>query len=371
MRKFVKNIICVMLLLGMLSGMAEQNVQAETQSTYMTLRATVKSMTKIHLSWKAKNVTQYKLYRCVQKKGAANDGYQMYELIAKLDGKKTYYTDKGLKKNRFYTYRIVGYRNGKQKFHGNADEYTGLWCCFDEYQVSDCERSPQVIELKLYASYGMKPDGYRIYRKKEGAKKFKCIKNWKKKASGLTYRDKAVAAGQIYYYKARAYRTIGKKKYYSSYSETVEMSATNQTGVFRILPDEMQSSAEEEAVFQIISDAGNGELTLPYASADLKLEDKEGTELTDSESFVRITEYSKDGKSWIAYKAGENAPVLRQKETLWIRVRSNRKEKINTLKGLSVFQMSFEVRYNHLSCILDMDPVAQTAKAAVFAEAYH
>lgn len=371
MKGKLRKIICVVFIIGLLGGSVGGRAQAKaqvTESTYMALNAVAKSMTEIQLSWRTKKVTKYKIYRAIEK---ADGNIGTYHLVATLDGKTTKFLDRGLKKKQLYWYQIKGYKKSQLKYYGDATKYTGLWCQFDEYQVPDMYRSTDKIKLGIYSDYGVCPDGYKIYRREEGTKKFQLIKTLKKKTKGIVYYDKAVTAGKIYYYKVKVYRRFGKKTYYSKCTDVVEMSATNQTGKFKLQFAEGQSGAEDETVIQIISADGNGEIVLSD-HAGLALCRKEDAESHDFDHAVQITAYSTDGKNWKACdKEKGDIPVIRENESVWIRIKSTQQEKIDTLENLSVFELEMMVRYNHLTCVLDMDLLDKTASAFVYEEAYH
>ena len=60
-------------------------------------------------------------------------------------------------------------------------------------------------------------DGYEIYRSTSKSGTYKSIKSITN-GSTVSYTDKSLTTGSTYYYKVRAYRTVDKKKVYSSYS---------------------------------------------------------------------------------------------------------------------------------------------------------
>ena len=60
-------------------------------------------------------------------------------------------------------------------------------------------------------------DGYEIYRSTSKSGTYKSIKTITN-GSTVSYTDKSLTTGSTYYYKVRAYRTVDKKKVYSSYS---------------------------------------------------------------------------------------------------------------------------------------------------------
>ena len=60
-------------------------------------------------------------------------------------------------------------------------------------------------------------DGYEIYRATSKTGTYKSVKSITN-GSTVSYTDKSLTTGSTYYYKVRAYRTVDKKKVYSSYS---------------------------------------------------------------------------------------------------------------------------------------------------------
>lgn len=65
--------------------------------------------------------------------------------------------------------------------------------------------------------------GYMVYRSNSSSRGFSTIKNITK-SSTTTYTNSSLSSGKTYYYKVRAYRKIGKKTYYGSYSNVVKAS---------------------------------------------------------------------------------------------------------------------------------------------------
>ena len=245
-------------------------------------------------------------------------------------------------------------------------------CFFDEYQVPDAYRSTEAVCLNII-SYGMKPDGYEIYRRNAGNKKFTLLAVTKKSVSSMTYTDKKVTCTESYEYKVRSYKTIAKKRQTSKYSSIVKMSATNQTGKYRVQLVPEQTNTESEAVFMIASEAGNGEMTLNNNGSVQLKQNSENVNTTDETVVnVNLTEYSTDGINWTAVDTQkENYPVIKEKETLWIKVKSDGR-KINSTDGQVQYKYYVDmIRYNDLTSSFEADLLQKTGKAFVFEEAYH
>lgn len=367
-RKVMGRSLTCMIIAGMLTALMPQMVQAQ-DSHWMNVKAVVNSPTMLRLSWKSKKVSYYKLYRCQKKK---DSNYTKYKLIARLNKNAVYYTDKKVKKDQEYDYKLEGYKNGKKVYQGSRLIYTGLMCFFDEYQVPDANRSTEAVCLNII-SYGMKPDGYEIYRRNAGNKKFTLLAVTKKSVSSMTYTDKKVTCAESYEYKVRSYKTIAKKRQTSKYSSIVKMSATNQIGKYWVQLVPEQTNTESEAVFMITSEAGNGEMTLNNNGSVQLKQNSENVNTTDETVVnVNLTEYSTDGINWNAVDTQkENYPVIKEKETLWIKVKSDGR-KINSTDGQVQYKYYVDmIRYNDLTSRFEADLLQKTGKAFVFEEAYH
>lgn len=68
--------------------------------------------------------------------------------------------------------------------------------------------------IKITWSKDQKADGYTVYRYNQNTKKYKAIKNTKKRS----FINKGLTSGKRYVYKVRAYRTVNGKKVYGAYS---------------------------------------------------------------------------------------------------------------------------------------------------------
>lgn len=107
---------------------------------------------------------------------------------------------------------IISWKDTKREegVSGVAADIYGTYVLFDEYQVPDAYRSTEAVCLNII-SYGMKPDGYEIYRRNAGNKKFTLLAVTKKSVSSMTYTDKKVTCAESYEYKVRSYKTIAKR----------------------------------------------------------------------------------------------------------------------------------------------------------------
>ena len=256
------------------------------------IKVSVKSPTKTVISWKKRNVDKYVIYK-------ANDEMTKWKKVATIPGNRTSYTVK-TKKNNNYNFEVRGrkYKKGTKKktheYYAQAWFYSGVSpVSFDEYLWAEGKISTKKIELRFgSSSEGLKPDGYQILRKKEGAKKFKVVKTIKGKAAKkdlFVWTDKDVKARKSYTYKVRGYKKIGKKTWYGP-SDKMTKRAVRMNGAYTVTgnPD------ADEPVLKITGNKNNGELSLhPAALFNYGY----GSQSDESVGYV-IRAISLDGTTW-------------------------------------------------------------------------
>lgn len=361
-----KKIISLILMFVMIGELMFTSMPAAKASGYLEIKATATSMTSVKITWKAqKGVTQYKIYRATENK---NGNVGKYKVVATISGKKKSYTDKKLKTEKTYSYMVRGYKNKKCVIKTGVPEsaYTGLTCSFDEYQFAEAPRSPKSITLKLYSSGGVLPTGYEIYRKEMGISGYKKIATTKKSVTSLSYKDKTVKAGKTYRYKVRTYLKVGKKKYYSAFTDYEQISATNRSGKYTFKFDNSVKCADNETVYKITSKAYNDTLKL-YDNAVLTIELDDGSTI---ETGVDIISYRKGDGTWKKYKSNQSL-TLKANETLRLKVRATQDVKIKNLKNVESYELNMDVTYGGISSFLWAYPYAGIAKTVMNSEAIH
>ena len=148
------------------------------------------------------------------------DGYKVYRKTSK-DGKwktikttaKGTYTDKKLKLGKTYWYKVRAYRKS-----GKSTEYTP----YSKVKYSKTKLPKPTIKIsgvsanaiKISVSKSKAAEGVVIYRKNSKNGTWKKIKS----TTAKTYTKKSLKYKKTYYYKAKAYKKVGKKYYYSAYS---------------------------------------------------------------------------------------------------------------------------------------------------------
>ncbi len=196
----------------------------------------------IKVSWnKNKKAKKYVVYRALVK-NPNNDKVPKRNKFKRIKKtKKCYFKDKKAKKSKYYTYYVdvIG-QNGKVIDTSYTTEYSVTYICkgLDRAELDNWGNGEEYKNSKsriyLHPSIGSsgyypKKIKYVIYRKNKKSKKaYKKIKLTRvKKDDNPVYVDKTVKAGETYLYKCKAYVKKGKKKYYSSFSKPLEISAVN------------------------------------------------------------------------------------------------------------------------------------------------
>ena len=149
------------------------------------------------------------------------------------------YTDKGLKGDTKYTYRVRAYVYNKK---ANKTFYTG-WKTVSAYtwgsalNLKGSAASASSVSLKW--SKVAKAEGYEIYRtdtssgtynieKGDGEEAFQnaTLVKTMKKPKKAAFKDNKLSKGMTYTYIVRAYRTVNKNKYYIQESISVPLTET-------------------------------------------------------------------------------------------------------------------------------------------------
>ena len=202
-----------------ISGIANYTGTAKTTFKIVNKVNNVKAASagynSIKLSWdKLNNATGYKIYRAEKKDGS----YKCIKTISDKD--TTTYTDKKLTCGKKYYYKVAPYKSSTVgKKSGAVSAKPSL---AKPKSVAATTKGSKTINVSWKNVSGA--SGYEVYRsdsKKGTYKKVTTIK----KGSTVSYKNKKLKKGATYYYKVRAYRTVGKKKVYSSYSSVVSAKA--------------------------------------------------------------------------------------------------------------------------------------------------
>ncbi len=314
---------------------ADESFAAGNDAKYMGLDLKP-AMKSIKLKWKKRSGIKYYVLckkdvtKIIAKDPDAKVKLSQYKKLKRINAakkKKYAFTDKKVKKNHYYAYVIKAYKikGGKKTL-----AYTNYEGVIDEYRCPGLDR-PEILndgdgenhsntlrKVYLYISsyYGVDPQGAVIYRKAEGETKYKKIKAKKSEKNTFTsYVDTTVKAGKTYYYKAKVYKKIRGKKYYSKKSKAFMIQDANTEGLYSI--QSMTPAGEvKEFVIRLSSKASN-------CNADLLFEKGAEAEYNSSSSQtyrIVLAGYSHDNKSWSDIP--EKGLILGGKDTIYLKFRA-------------------------------------------------
>lgn len=186
-------------------------------ATPQVTKAVSKINTGITLTWnEVSGAAKYRVYR------ASDDG-KKWVLLGTVVGSS--YTDKNVTLGKNYKYTLRA-ENGKNLSGYNSKGWVVTYTLTTP-AISNVTASTSAVSLKWGAVKGA--DGYRVYRKTEGATKWTQLA----KVTGTSYIDKNVTRGVVYNYTVRAYAG----KILSGYNKTGWVGAILSTPTVKISND--------------------------------------------------------------------------------------------------------------------------------------
>lgn len=178
-------------------------------STPTSVKAASAAYNKVKISWnKVSGVSGYEVYQY-------NAKTKKYTKVATVKG--TSYTKSGLTTGTSYSYKVRAYKTvDKKNVYGSYSKAVSAKPSLSKVAgVKTVNVSGKAVKVTWKKVSGA--SGYKLYRstKKNGSYKLvKTVKGYKT----VKYTNKKLKKGKTYFYKVRAYKTVGKKKVYGSYS---------------------------------------------------------------------------------------------------------------------------------------------------------
>ena len=288
-------------------GFASYKIEAKTKLFETTITPKLNS---IKIKWnKKKGATKYAIYRYKTNKPDSFDSDNppkpnKYKKIKTV--KKKSFVDKKIKLKKYYSYYVVALKKGKKIASTYDTDYLCLCCKGLEQPVlrnggrGDDEYN-STTKLYMYGTVdglGYCPSKTKliIYRKVEGEKKYKKI--IPKTNLQKTVLDKKVKPGKTHYYKAKLFLKKGKKKYYSQYSDVLEMPAVNRKAKYRIetlTKSGIYPGKSMTAIFKLSNAIKYNGVTDLGNRARYRVTGKEGEFKYD----MFLKKYSYDNKKWM------------------------------------------------------------------------
>lgn len=191
-----------------------EQVSGKTTLNAPSLKASSASYSSVKLTWnKVQGAQGYKVYRYSSSK-------KKYELIKTITRSDTLtYTNTGRTTGTTYYYKISAIRGSAEgDLSGKASAAPKL-SVPTSFKAKAGKKSAAVSWKKVSGA-----NGYVVYRSTKSKSGFKAVKTITK-GSTVKYTNKSLKKGKTYYYKVRAYRTVNKKKVYSSYTKVLKAKA--------------------------------------------------------------------------------------------------------------------------------------------------
>lgn len=166
------------------------------------------------------------------KKVSGATGYQVYQYDAKTKKyvrkatvKGTSYTKGNLTTGTKYSFKVRAYKtvNGKTTYSGYSKVVSATPTLSKALKPTAQNTTKGVVKVSWKKVSGA--TGYQIVRSTKQNGTYKSIYK-SKNANTLSYSNKGLKKGSKYYYKVRAYKKVGTKTVYGSYSTAVSVKVT-------------------------------------------------------------------------------------------------------------------------------------------------
>ncbi|RDU22154.1 hypothetical protein [Anaerosacchariphilus polymeriproducens] len=178
---------------------------------------------KIKIKWKkASGASGYYIYQSTSPKGK----YKHVKTVS--GGSSTSGSVSGLKTGKTYYFKVRAYKviSGAKCFGSYSGAKSARPMPSKTSIIKRTAADYRSIKLTWKKVSGA--SGYKIYRSTKKTGSYKMIKTVTS-GNRTSYTNKKLTTGKTYYYKIKAYRTVGSKKYYSKYSSVVSKKAVPST----------------------------------------------------------------------------------------------------------------------------------------------
>ncbi|MGN1418722.1 MAG: hypothetical protein ACI4W6_05285, partial [Acutalibacteraceae bacterium] len=182
----------------------------------MTAKAASDGYNKIKISWsKQSGVTGYAVYRATSKNGE-------YARIATVKSASTTSFVDTVSTGKTYYYKVRAYKTiSDANYYGDYSAIVSAKAVPNAPSAKAASNGYNKIKISWNKQSGV--TGYAVYRSTSKTGTYSKVATVKG-ASSVSFVD-SVSTGKTYYYKVRAYKTVGSTNYYGSYSSIVSAKA--------------------------------------------------------------------------------------------------------------------------------------------------
>ena len=163
---------------------------------------------KVKISWgKVSGASGYSVYQY-------NSSSKKYTLIANTTASS--YTKSGLNCGAFYRFRVAAYKvSSDKKVYGAYSRVVSAKPILPAPKSVKAKAGKKSARVSWAKTAGA--SGYKVYRATKKKGKYKAVKTIKNGRT-VKFTNKKLKKGRKYFYKVKAYRNVGKKKVYSSFT---------------------------------------------------------------------------------------------------------------------------------------------------------
>ncbi len=239
--------------------------------------------------WKKTTASGYKIYRRT-KAGTR------WEYLKSVSGGTTSYNDTKAVLGKSYIYTVKPYWKRGNQIQNGSYKAAGVRATTTMGTTSLKSVSPTGLYLKVKWSKVSGAQGYRVYRKVNGAKSWTKIATLKGN-SVVSYTDKSVKKNNKYTYTVRAYRKSGGKYYWGGYNKSGKSSQVKIVTKYKKVTD--KKSIMYGKTLKLYYDASGKQIQ----NLESIVGKKSNYYLYINKSKSMITVYYKDGKYYVPYKS--------------------------------------------------------------------
>lgn len=173
------------------------------------VKAYASSYNSVSVSWRAvSGASGYEVYRATSSRG-------YYSLMTRTTSVS--YSNTGLSTGTTYYYKVRAYKNsGSKRIYGSySSVVSSRPVPAVPSSLTAAATSYNSIQVRWSAAGGA--SGYEVYRALSSTGSYSLVS----RTTATSYSNTGLTTGKIYYYKVRAYKTVGKTRVYGSYAPVV------------------------------------------------------------------------------------------------------------------------------------------------------